>query len=776
MDTLRVDICYRPLRIGWAIRGGDIEAFRRAVRLSYALWGGRFNPILLADRNEEATALIDLFRIDLVMPVDESDELKTFVSRFPHLIRPFSPNSLFVGDANKGRHAQALDVHNLLVHLRDTPELGIIKDRGLRLYTWGSGDPLADVFLVQFGAYPSVEEIGVDYRGMLLQAAQGTEYPLDSTSAIPLDVLERLTISYLSRHGLRRHYSVPAGSDSPGFFVGDSTNVGDLVCHWNLRAADIPLWFVDPNHLERYSKILPEWEKRMRELVSRRHAFDRHVAVWSREQNIDKARAPFGDLDLLMCGVSIDSWNGRNVRPPMMHFGQVSALGVVGQERARPRVSFPLNDKPFAGDVWFHSQHLVASLSFVSSLRVDAQHTLRPPYIPELNEFFSRTMQIEYNKLRVEPERIGLVIDAADTDGFLYALPVADLFERVFDMGGLLATPSAGGLIARQLVARLGGLQGGRAFKIPGVRRLIRTHGPLAAFTKKSALQLIASKDPDNPDVKFDDHRDLYIEPRPSGRQLTPDAVFSYLVEKGLFRMGTELRCPSCRMASWTPLETLGQRVTCELCGQEYDATRQLVNGEWYYRRSSLLGAERNAQGAIPVVLTLQQLETAFHGSLGGDLYSPSLDLRPKGRADVPPCELDFVWLVARTYPRKTAVILGECKDRGPIKLAEFAKDVENLRRVVQALPRRRFKPFVLLAKLSPFTPEEIACAKTLNDEYRQRTILLTDRELEPYHIYDRTKLEASIDRYAGTPEDLARITASMYFGEPTSDGWELRA
>jgi len=42
LDTIRVDICYRPLRIGWAINPGDIEAFRRAVRLSYALWGGRF--------------------------------------------------------------------------------------------------------------------------------------------------------------------------------------------------------------------------------------------------------------------------------------------------------------------------------------------------------------------------------------------------------------------------------------------------------------------------------------------------------------------------------------------------------------------------------------------------------------------------------------------------------------------------------------------------------------------------------------------------------------
>jgi hypothetical protein len=63
VDTIRVDICYRPPRIGWAIRSGDIESFRTAVRLSYAFWGGRFNPILNADREEESRQLIDLFRV-----------------------------------------------------------------------------------------------------------------------------------------------------------------------------------------------------------------------------------------------------------------------------------------------------------------------------------------------------------------------------------------------------------------------------------------------------------------------------------------------------------------------------------------------------------------------------------------------------------------------------------------------------------------------------------------------------------------------------------------
>jgi len=375
-------------------------------------------------------------------------------------------------------------------------------------------------------------------------------------------------------------------------------------------------------------------------------------------------------------------------------------------------------------------------------------------------------MHFEYNKLRIESERVGLVIDAADVDAFLYALPVAELVERIFGMAGFATRLSAGGLIARQLIAQLGGLQGARAFKIPGVRRLLKTHGPTAPFTKKSAVDLIASRDPDNPDAKFEDHQNLYGEFHPIRTKLEPAAVFSHLVEKGLFRIGVKLTCPSCRIPSWTALDVLKQHLACEMCGGEYDSTKQLVKGEWHYRRSGVLGTDKNAQGAVPVVLTLQQLDTNLGERLRGDMYSPSLDLEPKNAANVPRCEVDFIWVIARSFPRKTVVILGECKDQGMIKSKDFAQSVENLRLVATALPPKRFKTFVLLAKLSPFTPEEIEIAKTLNDGYRYRAILLTSRELEPYRIFERTKQEFDIKGYGGTPEDLAQATAKIYFKE----------
>ena len=654
---------------------------------------------------------------------------------------------------------------------------GGLKEQGLRLYTWAPDDPLADVFLTQLGQYPASTEVPINYRDLLRNAAEAAEVTIDPASKLPGGIFDHPSISFVSRCGLQRHYGVRVGWDSPGFYSGDARNLDDLICFWNLGAADIPLLFIDPTHIDRYGQTVAAWDKSMRDRVShRRHEFDREIAVWmlrdaSFDQNMPDAVAEvlrrFGGRKLAVSPVSVNSWNGGNIRPPMMHFGEVSTLGVMGTELGRPKVSFALDRKPVNDDPWFHTQGLVASLSFIGGLYEDEQHTLAPPFIPELNEFYARTMHFEYNKLRSESERIGLVIDADDTSSFIYALPVADLIERVLGLAGYSAELSAGGLIARQLIAQLGGVDGARVFKIPGVRRLLKRHGPTAAFTKKSALQLIGSKDPDNPSATFKDYERLYIEPRPYNTKLEPGAVFTYLVEKGLFRIGAELKCPNCRMSTWTALDSLKQRVVCELCGREFDATRQLVNGTWHYRRSGVLGAERNAQGAVPVVLTLQQFRVNLGGSLRRSMYSPSLDLKPKDGADLPQCELDFVWLIPRPYPGKTAVILGECKDRGGKgdKDTIDAKDIDNLKRVADALPRKRFETFIALVKLCPFTADEIALARTLNDPYRLRAILLTAQELEPYHFYERTKLEfTNIKPHASTPEQLATTTAEMYF------------
>lgn len=769
MDTLRVDICYRPLRIGWAIKSDDFAAFRKVVRYSCAMWGGRFNPILFVDREDESSQLLDLFRVDVIIPVGDSDEVKDFPKKYPYLIKPFFQDSIFMkGDESYPPTSNVLDIHNALAYLSDKPEWKEIRHYVVHYYSWDTEDPLADVFLSQLGGYPDKNEVGADYLEWLRRASEFTEVSLDSAEPISIVTIEYPNISYLSRHGIRQHYGADGGWKSPGFFVGSAANLEDLTCHWNLRACDISLLFIDPQYIGRYAKLLPAWEKAMRDRVANyRHEWDRMIAVWTRWKDLDEACKPFGESKLVRCRVSDGTWNGLNVRAPMMYFGEASVLGVVSAKDNKPKVSFALSDKPFCSDSWFHTQHLVASISFIGGLYGDEQHTFRAPYLPELNEFYARTMHFEYDRIRIEPGRIGIVIDATDRDSFLYALPVAKLIERIFDMAGYEAKLSNAGLITKQLITQLDGVQGGRVFKVPGVRRLLKTFGPNTSITKRTALQTIGSKDPGRPDAGFDAHKNLYIEARPSGEKLTPDAVFGYLVEKGLFRVGADLTCPSCKINSWISLDTLKHKVVCDLCGHEHDVTRNLANvNEWHYRRSGVLGVEKNAQGAVTVSLTLQQLDSNLLGVTRKGMYSTSLDLMPKTDVGGTKCETDFVWVMPRAYPQKTVVILAECKDQGSIT----SDEVSNLKRIADDLPRKRFETFVILSKISPFTADEINIAKTLNDKYRRRAILLSADELEPYRIGERTKDELGRELRWDSPEEMADSTFRLYFSPEEVD------
>ena len=781
MDTVRVNICYRPLRICWAIAAGDHAAFRQAVTLSHTMWGGRFNPIALVDNVEEAKRVVEVFRADLIVPIGDSEAVKSFPKLFPHLINPFFHESLFVGGDGRQSHAQVLDIHNALNEVHENPEWKGAVKKGFRLYEWANDDPLADAFLVQFGRYPNASEVHIDYRQLMTQATEAKDVQLNKDEPVPGDALDHPVIAYLSRIGMERHYGIRSNWDYPGFYLGDAQNLEDLVWFWNLRALDMPMLFIDQNHLQRYDQLIPAWLKTTKDrLAHRQFEHHRKPAIWSRREHSHKSpddyiaelRRIFNtDEPFMICGADGALWNGLNLQAPMMILGQTAQLGVLITEGEKPKLSFALGEKPYCADPGFRPQHLVASLSFVGGLYGDDLNTLNPPFIPELNEFLARTMHFEYNKLRVEPERIGLVIDAADTDAFVYALPVAALFERLFGLAGFSASPSSGGLIARQLVSQMGGLRGTVVFKIPGVRRLLKTFGPTDPFTARDAINKIGSRDPDNPGANFKDFENLYIETREIGTKLRPSDVFTYLVEMGLFRMGSQLTCPHCRMASWIALDVLKQRVTCDLCGRDYDATRQLVVGPCHYRRSGVLGAERNAQGAVPVALTLWQLQNALEHGRSTSMYTTSLDLNLIADPSQPKLELDFAWLTSSREPGRITVIVGECKDRGRDGGDDGGTidktDINNLKRAADAFPRARFDTFILLAKLCPFTPQEIEAAKALNEPYRQRVIMLTDRELEPWHIFERTKAETGIELRAHSAEGLAMATAALYFQEP---------
>ncbi|HUN77259.1 MAG TPA: hypothetical protein VMU40_22305 [Steroidobacteraceae bacterium] len=779
MDTVRVDLVYRPLRICWAIAPGDIGAYRKVVRLNSTFWGGRFNPIVVVDGTEQPRNLIEAFRPDFIMGMGDAPAIEAFIESYRYLLNPFFHKGLFMEVGTHDARAQVLDVHNALITAHQSSGWKGIAEKGVRVATWDAEDPLKDIFLASFGGYPDAADCPIDYLAILRQVAEATDLPCPPGGVVPSEIFERYVVSSFNRLHVHSHHA-PRAFGRAGYFLGDGTILEHLVTFWNLRAANHAVLFVDVNHLPRYTDLIPAWRSKVEEMVrNRRFEPERSIAVWDWSAQPSESPAQFetrltqilGEGPFLICG-GIQYPSSPITRAPMMQIETTSQMGILSQEKGPPKLSFAYGNKPFNADPWFHTQHLAASVSFIGGLYGDDHHTLDLPYVPELNEFAARRMLHFYDRLRLEPGRLGIVIDAVDEHASISAMVVRDLFEEIFKLSGYKARLSSSGILTKQLIAQLGGLQGARAFKIPGVRRLVKQYGPTQAFLLKTATDEIKRQIPG--DTNFGNFQDIYIEPRDRGEQLTPSAVFEYMTGKGLFRIGYELTCAHCQMSSWVALDHVRQKIQCEMCGKDYDATRQLIQAKHRFRRSGVLGKEANNLGAVPVTLTLQQLETNLLRSVTEHIYSTSLELTPTTQGSQPEAELDFVWMTTgRSGSRTAELILGECKDRGkdpndPQGGDTITQDdVDRIRKVADALRRNRFDVYVLLSKLAPFTPNEIAAARTLNSQYVRRVILLTPDELEPYHIYSRLEGPAKQHAHGGSAQQLADTTALIYFQDP---------
>lgn len=190
-----------------------------------------------------------------------------------------------------------------------------------------------------------------------------------------------------------------------------------------------------------------------------------------------------------------------------------------------------------------------------------------------------------------------------------------------------------------------------------------------------------------------------------------------------------------------------------------FNVSPQLRDKAWAFRRSGLFGNDDHQEGAIPVLLILQQL-MRMHLT-GEAVYTTAMTLRPKG-ADIRACETDFVVMTESPRDRRVEIAIGECKTRKPIT----ADDVEKLTRVADSFPEDRYDVYIVFARLTPFSAEEVVLIRQANGKYRRRAVMLTERELEPYIVYERTAKDFDIRETASSLADMAEATVRVFFEE----------
>lgn len=141
-------------------------------------------------------------------------------------------------------------------------------------------------------------------------------------------------------------------------------------------------------------------------------------------------------------------------------------------------------------------------------------------------------------------------------------------------------------------------------------------------------------------------------------------------------------------------------------------------------------------------------------------MYATALKFSPK-MAAIEQCEADFIAVVAGGIDESPVQILfGEAKTHTPFDVT----DVRKLGRLADAIPRDLAQTFILFAKTDAFTSDEIALGQTLNESHRQRVILWSQEELEPYGVYERSEGRVGQSLYATTLTEMARATHHLWF------------
>lgn len=761
MGPVSIGVKYRPLRIGWCIESDSLKDFTTAVRLTHVFWGGKFNPIIPCANREMAEAVISAFRVDALYNVSGTSPVESFIKEFPHLAWSAYESELFLGNG-KEMEPTLLDVAHPAREFFDKYVEG--KEKASiegTLYAWSDEDPLRYALLASCGAYPPPGEVGQDYSEMFQKALAAKVTNIGSAENLPDDFYRQLTPNLLTSIRLTPDSGASHWAQ-PGFYVGDAGGFTDLVNFWNLRACDIDLLFYDPRFAKRLESLTKVYSELLRSRPRPGH-WPNAINLWTSHRDLKVDTHPF-DLGVSLYTVTPSLWNGLNLNPPVMSSEAKSVLGAPNEDGLGPAVTLQLPEKPFRSVLRAYYQRVVVSVSAPNVGNV----VFTPPFIPRLNEYYSRRIYFPPNNARAELRSVGLIVSASHSQLTIRGIPFTELACTLFDAFGMAARPSPAGLVGVRLIDQMGGLQGCRVFKIAGVRHLIKKYPPTTSFERTEAVGLIGNRDPRTGVPRFDEYASLYIEPRDRG-PLAPNDAFVYLLKKGVFRTGLKFLCPHCGLDFWIHVDDVKSISQCIYCGKDFNVLPQLKDRNWSYRRSGLFGRSDHQHGGIPVAVTLQQLEIALHGQVLA--YTTGVDVQPN-IASVEKCETDFVLIVSGMLHREGVVqlVIGECKDSGG-EITE--EDVRKLTKVALALEKSQCRVFMLFSKCGEFTDAEVERCKEARKvlwehegqiHYENNVIIFSRRELEPYRLYERTEKEYEIGRPLVSLDDFGRVTENVFF------------
>ncbi|MFC1560921.1 hypothetical protein ACFL4V_00430 [Candidatus Latescibacterota bacterium] len=756
MATTTMSVKYRPARIGFLVRDGNIDDLVEVAGINTLLWGGIYNPIIPVSPDTSFTVqLIKLFNVDVLYPINNSNETNNIFEKYKLLGRhTLFRHPLFKTDSSGKNELGFFDTLNIMENYWEKEFKHSNKEESSNcvLIKWSKKEKLKNLLSISFGYFPTTYNLKYDFEELFLKKLHAKSLTLLTTKSINRNLIKRIYPLAVTKLGLDIFGNWRGFND--GIYIGEVNDFWDLITFWNLRASGIYIYFLPLENIERCKGLITSHIKMISKIYENTSLRLDNVPVYYEDKKFQKIKNALCDLDINANYVyhKLDkiSWNGLNIEPYIYYCNRKEVLSNIDYVNNRYNVAIPLPEKPFKEierDIGYQS--IITSVESIGEYEYP-EHTLNPPYIQDFNEFYWRDIASSTRNICVSKEGIDIIIKYFTETIYLHPLSHQRLIEKLFNYVDINPSLSQAGIITKRIIEKLSNLEGCRIFKINGVRKLIDSLKSDESISVNKAKKCIWDNG------NFKKHIRLFIEKRKE-RYLNTTQTFNFIIKNDIFRAGLELRCRYCNILNWLNLKEIDDIWTCKYCGFDNKTSLFLKDrGDWRFRKSGLFSKDNNQEGAIPVILTLMQLMRQLDND--NFIYSTSLNLASQIFNNVN-CEIDFV---ALHYGRRENIEIGigECKNKGG-KIEK--NDIENLKKIREKFLEKDIECYLIFSKTAEkFQPDEINLLKKLDSEFIP-CIIFTNKELEPYEPYEEYTKTQLLHEYVHSLEGFAANSKHIY-------------
>jgi hypothetical protein len=155
------------------------------------------------------------------------------------------------------------------------------------------------------------------------------------------------------------------------------------------------------------------------------------------------------------------------------------------------------------------------------------------------------------------------------------------------------------------------------------------------------------------------------------------------IIQKGIFKLGLQTKCPNCQRNSWFSMATLKEELDCPKCLNAFPAAGNIDQGRggWFYRTAGPFSVPNFADGAFSVLLTLEALAGRMISGLRSTSV-PSFEATAPGKVDLE-ADLAMFWRDGSYGDETAGILFGECKSYGLFK----PKDFQRMRYLAETFP-----------------------------------------------------------------------------------------